>query len=201
MSDGQLKYFAGKNDKIEQLLSDYRAADEATGAKIKSVIEQLGANHLYGRNGGIPYGILMTAKEGETRAPEKEHYRSHKDQPYIYSGEVRQWVYLPMKNTKKGKEIDAILDTVGSVATFSDFVIKQLNINAMEVVGFKAIRTSAGMVNDHLVIAIPIGDREENNRVPNAEWDLTEVTKSQFIAITEENQSLDDIKPSKRPVI
>lgn len=199
MSEGTFKYFVGSNWKTVQLLANFKNVMEEFDLSLKKTTAELGVDHLYGSQNGTPFGVLVLRNESESRAPEKEFYRPYKLQPSMRHGDARFWVYVPMRNTVQGKAIAKTLESAGVNKTFSQFAIDALDVDTMQVYGNKAFKTVAGMVDDYLVVSIPLDETGKHNKEPSAEWDMTEVSKSAFIAITEEGNSLEDIKATKKP--
>ena len=180
------RYFLAEGDKAEAVKTEVVAEKEAHFARLGDIIKKYGADCAWGGSRSHLSALGFTHK-GDGKPEMKEGFLRAKIEQS--NGETYA-VYYPDKRYKAGKEIVKDLQAVG-IFNFSDSVTKKLGCycDCFGTLDGRMVRamSAAGQYGDRLVIRIPTqGDtRPRNFEIPPG---LREIKKSEFIAITEENE-------------
>lgn len=189
MEEITYKYFIAEGETVAPVIAAAKSEGTAHQERISALLKKYEADCLWGGRREAPFaiGFLWEKPEGDYRA--KPPMRENFLKPEVErSGEVMYACYKPDPRYKAGKAIKAELKAVGGFS-FSDTISKALNVSRM-VFGILDGRqvmcqTSAGQYGDRLVFRIPTGGDHGEFSAPEC---FRKIKKSEFIAITEENE-------------
>ena len=180
------RYFVAEGEIAESIKAEVKAEKEAHFARLSDLIKKYGADCAWGGSRTHLSAIGYTHKEGAKPGMKEGFLR-----PKIERSNGEEYaVYYPDKRYKMGKEIVKDLHSVGTF-NFSDSVTKKLGCycDCFGTLDGRMVRamSAAGQYADRLVIRIPTGGdtRPRDFEIPPG---LREIKKSEFIAITEENE-------------
>lgn len=190
MEEITYKYFVAEGETVAPVIAAAKAESSTHQERISALLKKYEADCLWGGRREAPFaiGFLWQRPEGDYRA--KPPMRENFLKPEVERiGDVTYACYKPDQRYKAGKAIKAELKAVGGFS-FSDTISKALKVDRM-VFGILDGRqvmcqTAAGQYGDKLVFRIPTGgDHKDTFAAPDG---FREIKKSEFIAITEENE-------------
>lgn len=189
------RYFIATGPRAEKVASEGLALVNARRQARREALKDLGADDFWEFKHRDPMALVFHSETEEIK-PGFLKAQPHRDKDF-----KKFHVYYPDKRTKVGK---AALEKMKNMALFdfSSYVCGEFKVNH-STIGFSTesktnmalFHTVAGYIKDTLVFSIPFGGDQGGGQtidisIPD---DFREITKSQWIAFTEEGQPLDKI--------
>ncbi|MFJ5538597.1 DUF5420 family protein [Vreelandella titanicae] len=178
------RYFVMDEDKSTAFWQRYKEALKPGEEAMKAFLEEFGADNTWvsqGLGGESVIGLVFNSEPKNCKWLRVE--KKHIDTGYVY-------VAFPNRRYLEGKHLQkqiGLLNTaMGRAADFSSWASHELGMYA-ERIGDGHISVSvAGYQKGRVILAVPMPNEGREPGFPAIHADLTEIKKSEFIALTEE---------------
>lgn len=169
------RYFVGNEEITKQLLDTHEEAHKQIMSRYHELFDYLGDTEGFLSRGGRAISPIL---KNSIDIKGIECVKINDGYSLLLNKRYKTGKDLFSKMKEFNKFIDKRID-------FSDMATSHLKISSMVVDGYAAYRTSAGFSKEKLFVMIPIDEtgREPFPTIPDS---LTEIKKSEFIALTEE---------------
>lgn len=181
-----MRYFKGDKATAKSLLDEWKESSKPLNEAVAALQQRFGAIGTYGNSRSIS-GLLHKEKPtGSGLKIDTIHHQGEK-----------LFVSYPDRRYKEGKvyanELNHCNKLKAKHPDFSGFVVKKLAVDCQVIGPASGSRTGAamyfsvaGVVKNTLVVKIPAGGDSSSDPFPPIPDCLTEIKKSEFVALTEE---------------
>lgn len=182
------KYFVVDEVLSKTILSDWRETRSGVESSKAQLLKKFNATALLMR-GSRATALLYSERLGDDDSRGFKEGRSRID------GD-EYWIYEPDLRFKKGKTLKEYLSDYNSEAKkapcFSDYVVRRfaafsdvMGRDSASPSGMSFYRSVAGLCKGQLVLVVPIGGEDEA-KLPDLPVELSEIKKSEYVALVEE---------------
>ena len=176
------RYFVMSEEKSTEFLARYQEAQEPGKKATKEFLAEFGADNTWvcnGMSGEHVIGLVYNEKP-DCKWLKVEGQR-HNDKAI--------WVAYPNRRYLEGKHLDKQIGLLNSkrgyASDYSTWAVKELGMQSERMADRYLSISVAGYVKKRVVLSVPVPNCREQ-QFPSIHPDLTEIKKSEFIALTEE---------------
>ena len=183
MGDQARRYFVMSKEKSSAFMAEFRDAKAPRQDAYKKLMEKYQADTLMVSRSSLSGERVQALVFDE----EPEPHRGWKVEKVVFDGKW-SWQVTPDRRFKEGKQLDrdiSATNAVDAASLFSPWAIERLKMGTLVFSSGFMSHAAAGYVKDQVVVSVPVPNPEQEE-FPEIHSDLTEIKKSQFVALTEE---------------
>lgn len=178
------RYFVMDEEKSKAFWARYQEALKPGEKAMQEFLKEYGADNTWvsqGLGGESVVGLVFNEHPGERKGFKFE--RRHTEQGFVY-------VAFPDRRYKEGKALQkgmgTLNSTLGRAACFSGWAADELGMYCERIGDGHISVSAAGYQKGRVILAVPVPNEGREPGFPSIHPDLTEIKKSEFVAITEE---------------
>lgn len=177
------RYFVMSEEKSANFWARYQEAVKPGQEAMSAFIEEYSADNVWvsqGLGGESVVGLVFNNHPGDKKGLKIK--RKHTSDGYVF-------VATPNRRYKEGKQLQKQIGLLnskrGRAADYSNWAINELGMQSERMTDRYLSVSAAGYVKKQVVLSVPAPNFRDQE-FPTIHPDLTEIKKSEFIALTEE---------------